>query len=287
MNFKMSKQKKVLIIGGTGFIGSQVFKGLMSNSIDCEVVSRQDCNLLSLEEVEEYLLPYKNKNLDILFAASIVRRNQDTKSSLEDNILMVSNFIKSTSEHHISSFIFLSSIDVYLNNGIELNESSLLSPKNPYSISKLYSETLLKKVFKDNLTILRLPGVYGKDDSYGSIIGKFTNLIKNNEYLKLTNNGIQRRDYLYVEDITRAILRLLESPSFGVFNLSSGKSIQLVEIIKIISDELCQNSYIEKSIGDSKELNIRISNKKFLKAYPGFNFTSMESGIHKYIKELN
>jgi len=287
MSFKMSKQKIVSIIGGAGFIGSQVFKGLKNNSIDCEVVSRQDCNLLCLEEVEEFFLPYKNKNLDIIFAASIVRRNEDTKSSSKDNILMVSNFIKSISDYHINSFIYISSIDVYLNNGIELNESSLLSPKNPYSISKLNSETMLKKVFKDNLTILRLPGVYGKDDICGSIIGKFTNLIKNNEYLKLVNNGNQLRDYLYVEDITRAILRLLERPSFGVFNLSSGKSMPLVEIIRIISDALCQNSSIEKSIGDLKELDLRISNKKFLKEYPGFTFTPMEEGIQKYINELN
>ncbi|MBT4434747.1 NAD(P)-dependent oxidoreductase [bacterium] len=283
----MSSNKIALVIGGNGFIGSLVVKALKKYSIDHAAVSRKDCNLLSLEEVKKNLLPYKSKNLDIIFTASIVRRKQDSKSALEDNILMMSNFIQSVSQHHINSFIFISSIDVYLNNDFSLDESTLLSPNNPYSISKLCSEAMLHKAFKDQLTILRLPGVYGIDDKNGSIVGKFTELIKNNVCLKLFNKGLQYRDYLYVEDIPRAILRFLENPSSGIFNLSTGKSMRIVEIIKIISDELGRTPLIEESKVNSSQVNIKISNKKFLEEYPSFTFTSMKSGIKKYIKELN
>lgn len=283
----MNNKKTVLVVGGAGFVGSQVAKTLKNNSIDYEVLSRKECDLLSLEEVEKCLLPYKSKNLDVLFTASILGRSQDPKTSLQDNILMVSNFIKSVSDHNINSFIYISSIDVYFNNGFKIDESSLLCPKNHYSISKICCEAMLKSIFNDKLTILRLPGIYGINDG-GSIIEKFTNLIKNNEPLKLINKGSQFRDYLYVGDVSRAVLKLLKSPCSGVFNLSSGESLKLIQITSLISKELNQEALIEKSLSDSSsEVDIYISNKKFLNEYPDFSFTSMESGIKQYIKEKN
>lgn len=283
----MNSNKIAIIIGGNGFIGSEVVRALKKSSISCVSVSRKDCNLLALDEVKQYFLKYKAQNLDIIFTASIVRRKNDSGSASEDNILMIKNFIKATYSHQINSFIFLSSIDVYHNNSLSLNESTKLLPNKPYSISKLSSEIMLKKAFKEKLTILRLPGVYGINDKNGSIIGKFTELIKNNTDLKLINKGLQYRDYLYVEDVPKVILSLLESPFSGIFNLSTGKSIRLVEIVKIISKALGQTPLIKESLEDVPLVNITVSNKKFLDAFPNFSFTSMESGIKKYINELS
>ena len=283
----MNSNKIAIIIGGNGFIGSEVVRALKKSSISCVSVSRKDCNLLALDEVKQYFLKYKTQNLDIIFTASIVRRKNDSESALENNILMIRNFIKATYSHQINSFIFLSSIDVYHNNNLILNESTKLLPNKPYAASKLSSENILKKAFKDKLIILRLPGVYGKNDKNGSIIGKFTKLIKNNTELKLINKGLQYRDYLYVEDIPKVILRFLEIPSSGIFNLCTGRSLRLVEIVKIISNELGKTPSISESVEDLSQVNIKISNKKFIDTFPNFSFTSMESGIKKYINELS
>jgi len=279
--------KIAIIIGGNGFIGSEVVRALKKSSINYVSVSRKDCNLLALDEVKQYFLKYKAQNLDIIFTASIVRRKNDSESALENNILMIRNFIKATYSHQINSFIFLSSIDVYHNNNLSLNESTKLLPNKPYAASKLSSEIILKKAFKDKLIILRLPGVYGINDKNGSIIGKFTESIKNNTDLKLSNKGLQYRDYLYVEDVAKVILSLLERPFSGIFNLSTGRSIRLVEIVKIISKELGKVPMIIESIEDLSQANIKISNKKFIDTFPNFSFTSMESGIKKYINELS
>ena len=282
----MNINKIAIIIGGNGFIGSEVVRALKKSSISCVSVSRKDCNLLALDEVKQYFLKYKAQNLDIIFTASIVRRKNDSESALENNILMIRNFIKATYSHQINSFIFLSSIDVYHNNNLSLNESTKLLPNKPYAASKLSSEIILKKAFKDKLIILRLPGVYGINDKNGSIIGKFTESIKNNTDLKLSNKGLQYRDYLYVEDVAKVILSLLERPFSGIFNLSTGRSIRLVEIVKIISKALGQTPLIKESLEDVPLVNITVSNKKFLDAFPNFSFTSMESGIKKFIKGL-
>jgi UDP-glucose 4-epimerase len=283
----VNSDKIAIVIGGNGFIGSEVVSALKKNSISCVSVSRKDCNLLAFDEVKQYFLQYKTQNLDIIFTASIVRRKNDSESALENNILMIRNFIKATYSHQINSFIFLSSIDVYHNNNLSLNESTKLLPNKPYAASKLSSEIILKKAFKDKLIILRLPGVYGKNDKNGSIIGKFTELIKNNTDLKLINKGLQYRDYLYVEDIPKVILSLLESTFSGTFNLSTGRSLRLVEIVKIISNALGKTPSISESVEDLSQVNIKISNKKFIDTFPNFSFTSMESGIKKYINELS
>jgi nucleoside-diphosphate-sugar epimerase len=255
----------VLVIGSNGFIGTHIIGYLKKNLVDYVAISRKNCNLLSLSEVNHCLAPFKKRRLDIIFAASVVRRKQDSKSTLKDNILMASNFIQSTSNHNINSVIFLSSVDVYYNNNLILKESSYVYPINYYGIAKLCSEAMLERAFNKKLTILRLPGVYGKGDKNSSIIGSFTGQIRNKVCLNLINKGIQYRDYLYVGDVSKAITMLLDKPTYGIFNLSSGKSLKIIEIIRLISNFLEQTPILKELGDEKKSYTLKFQIKNFLK----------------------
>ena len=274
----------ILIFGGEGFIGKNTIKFIEELELDYESVSREKCDLSKENEVKKYLLNFKSLDLDIIFAASVVRKKDNSEASQRENISIVKSFIKSIDGLRINSLIFLSSIDVYLLEGKKISETSPLCKTSPYGISKIYSENLLKDKFKKNLTILRLPGIYGAGDANGSTIQSFVSDIQNNIPIKLNNNGDDLRDYLHVDDVAKAILMFLKRPSPGTFNLATGKSFTIKNIVNIISKKLRVEPIFENA-EDNQPSTIKISNKKFKKIFPEFKFKSIEEGISYYIDQ--
>ena len=285
----MNRKSLILVVGSNGFIGKSIIKNLNNNSLDTKNISRKECDLLDSHQTTKYFRSFREKTLDVIFAASITRAKEDSFSSMQKNIIMIKNFIDASQNLDINSLIFISSVDVYDNKeNTQLTEESFLFPSNPYAISKICSEEMLKSAFKENiLTILRLPGAYGPNDQFQSIVGGFINSINRKEVITLKNQGRQLRDYVFVNDIGDIILELLKKPQEGIFNLSTGSSLELISIINLISKFLDKESIIEGSLEKSKEYNLRISNKKLADIFSNFSFTSMELGIKKYIQGIN
>jgi len=285
----MKKTSLILVIGGNGFIGKSVIQKLNKKFLATKNISRQECDLLDSHQTKKYFKSFKEKTLDVIFVASITRSKEDSFSSMQKNIIMIKNFIDASKNLEINSLIFISSVDVYDNKeNNQLTEESFLFPSNPYAISKICSEEMLKSAFKENiLTILRLPGVYGPNDQFQSIVGSFINSINRKEVITLKNQGRQLRDYVFVNDIVDIILELIKKPQEGIFNLSTGRSLELISIINLISKFLDKEPIIEESFEKSKEYNLMVSNKKLAKVLTNFSFTSMDLGIKKYIQEIN
>jgi nucleoside-diphosphate-sugar epimerase len=282
----MERDKVTLIFGGSGFIGSNISKALTSNSIKHLSIGKKECDLTKQEEVLEFLGPFKNYQLDIIFTSSVVRKKDDSIKSQISNVLMVRNLVELIKDKEINTFIFFSSVDVYDQDIVEYSETSQTRNISPYAISKIESENILHDALGDKLTILRMPGVYGPNDNFNSVIGHFILTMINFKTLQITNKGMQTRDYLFVDDISRAVLSLLKDPCDGIFNLSSGNSVKLIEIIDIIASKLKVIPKLEEVNSNSTKKFINISNKKFLNNFSTHNFTPIEKGIQKYIDTL-
>ena len=167
-----------------------------------------------------------------------------------------------------------------------LTEDSELNPKSFYAISKICSENMLQSAFRNShLTIFRLPGVYGSGDKYDSIIGKFSKLIANRKSVRLFHNGNQLRDYLFVNDLAEIVAHFVKHPTSGIFNISSGKSLRITSIIKLIAKFLGVKAVIHNVHCNEKKDDLRITSQKLLSYMPGLSLTSMTAGIKHYISE--
>lgn len=278
MNYKAT----ILVIGSKGFIGSNICKYLQKKEINFIGVHREDCDLLNRIQTQNIFKRYRGKHVKIIFCASVVRRKDDSLDSKKKNIDMMKNFISAVKYLNISSFVYLSSIDVYKTTDSLLDESFPLESSSHYGNSKIKCENILQQNFgNENLCILRLPGIYGPNDKSQSVVGKLINLINEDKEISLTGKGNQLRDYLYVEDLSAIILKIILASTAGVFNLSSGNSTSINKIIKLISNYFEKKYSIKYLDNDSKELNLHISNRKFLDHFPEFKFTSIEEGIKK------
>lgn len=146
-----------------------------------------------------------------------------------------------------AKLIFSSSSSVYRGD-IPSNEESPLAPKNPYALQKLICEQYIRlyaELYGLQYAILRYFNVYGPrqilEGAYAPVMGIFLRQQAAGEPLTITNDGEQRRDFTYVEDVARANLMAIDW--YGTFNIGTGENYSVNEVAELIGGK-------KKYIGD-------------------------------------
>jgi len=264
-----------IIFGAQGLIGKKIAE-LSTTKEDDYLLSRNEYDLEN-----EFKIQHQNK--DIIFSAGIPRSKEDTKESQRRNLKMVQNTIRSLDNP--KSFTFLSSVEVYGNQIDEkISEKTLLNPHNYYAEGKVLAEELIKDYFKESnvkTNILRLPGIYSPDSMYG-LFGAIKNSIKHNEILKIQNNGEDLRDFIFCDDVSIVIDKLLKKDRSHLLNIATGKSTSVANISKYIQRNNSDFSFKLESSG-SQSFNLIFETKMLNKSLPNLNLTSIFDGI----KECN
>ena len=127
--------------------------------------------------------------------------------------------------------IFLSSSHVYSYSIKKINEKSKINPTNRYAKYKLKSENYIKKNL-NNYLIIRIFNIYGKGQPKGYFIPDIKEKIKNKQCISINNSY---RDFIHVNEVSRFLAFSIFNDLKGIFNLGSGKSYHLADIIKMIS----------------------------------------------------
>ena len=140
---------------------------------------------------------------------------------------------------------------------IPTNEESHILPTSVYAINKLNQEQLILLVAKNlniNTTVLRFQNVFGPGQSlsnpYTGILSIFSTIILNNNNIDVYEDGLQSRDFIYIDDVVEAsYLALTDNDSGEVFNVGSGMSVSVLDVAEKL--KLLFNS----------DINIEISGK--------------------------
>jgi len=166
--------------------------------------------------------------------------------------------------------IFISSSHVYSYSNKKIDENYSTKANNYYGKLKLKSENYIKKNLQ-NFSIIRVFNIYGKDQPKGYFIPDIKQKIKENISIKINNSY---RDFINVKEVVRFINFLIKKDLKGIYNIGSGKSYKLTDIIKMISNKmkiksnlqitnktdklLCNNSLIKKNgfnVKNEKNIN--------------------------------
>lgn len=233
---------KVLITGGTGFIGKIFFKGFGANSL---TLGRKQENNIIFDLASG--VPALNKDIDVVIhnaglAHFSPKTEEEKKSFFKVNVEGTKNLLEGIekSECQLKQFIFISTTDVYgRESGINTDENHPLLASIPYAVSKLEAENLLRTWGEKNkvpVLIFRLPLVVG-NAPVGNL-GRMIEAIKKGKYLSI-NKGKARKSAVLAEDLISCIKNNIGKS--GIYNLTDGHHPSFKEFELLFSRQLGVN----------------------------------------------
>ena len=255
------KDKKILIIGGSGFIGSAVSSILKKNNFitildqkkpKIDNVKFIKGNFFNSTKIDRLI---KKNQIIIVFAAisNINFANKNTVKTIEQNTLAITQILEKIRVCKEKKKIFFPS-SIYLHG----------KNSDIYTISKLASELIiisLCKKYKINYTIARLPTIYGTFNRAEDVISIFVKKASKNKKIMIHGTGKQQRNFMHSEDVANAINHLLnKNYNNKVISLLSDQTLNILNLAKKIVK-------IIKSKSKIKKLNKA-------KRYDDFNFSS-------------
>ena len=257
--------KKVLVIGGSGFIGSYIVKKCLK--LNWKVYSTYYKKKIKNDRVNSFFLDLSNlkipKKFNIYYdhvffsAGDIDHEDYNSKKILNEHFYSV---LELTNKLKTKNFYYFSTADEYKTTKQKLDEvKSKIFLKTYYALAKhLASQYLLtlhkKSIF--NVIIFRVFIVYGPgQNTYRLIPNIISNLLKK-ERFKILNSNL-KKDFLFIDDFINAIfLSIKNKKLFGkIVNVGSGKSISLNYLGKKIQSIIKQGKVIFKNTKKTKSLS--------------------------------
>tara|TARA_B100001093_G_scaffold458122_1_gene470330 strand:- start:4317 stop:5165 length:849 start_codon:yes stop_codon:yes gene_type:complete len=236
--------KKVLLIGGEGFIGSR-FVELSAEMFSCttwDIKSDQNINLdIPRETINR--IGYQPSQFDTVIYLS-------AKPNLASVLLQPTEAYRTATkglhralrEYKNSHFVYISSSMVYGNwTKQSMSENDLCSPNNIYGTLKLLSEQIVKQ-FHNNFTIVRPSAVYGYGDNHKRLTQLFRNKIINNipVVLKGADNLF---DFTHVDDVVQGLQHICnKGPDKETYNITRGEAHTLRSFTDMLYQKLNKES---------------------------------------------
>lgn len=214
------------IFGGTGYIGSTYERLFPGNIIIPRGQRHFDThNVLYFISTTTNQNIFKNLQIDI------------------DTNLKILTEVLSHCKRTDTVFNFVSSGFVYGNDILDVKESDCCNPTGFYSVTKRCAEQLLVsycETFGMKYRIFRIGNVFGIDPTISkgkNVLGYMIQTLKKNDTIKLYDGGDYLKDYIYVNDVCKAINLLMESSDTNqIYNIATGVSRSFREIIEYAKD---------------------------------------------------
>lgn len=308
MNNVFYKNKNVLITGGTGLIGRPLVKMLLDlganvtvASIDKNIISSEyefrHADLRSFEACKEIC---KNKQIVFQLAGikgSPAMTQKKPASFFVPTIQMSINMLEAARLCNVENYLITSSIGVYSPAEIFSEDDvwqTFPSNNDKFAgwakrMSELQAEAFRIEYGFENISIVRPANVYGPYDNFDpknamvipSLIHK---ALSDQEELNVWGDGSPIRDFVFSEDVAKAMITVVQKNISEPLNIGSGSGISIKKIVEIINKNLPNGPKKifwdkTKPSGDLK----RIMNTSRAEKYGVVNSTSLDDGIRKTI----
>lgn len=201
------------------------------------------------------------------------------------------NLLEVARNYDVKQFIFASSSSVYgINKKAPFSPDDLLPLQvSPYAAAKRCAELYCRTyhhLYNIPVTILRLFTVYGPRQRPDMAIRKFISLIFDDKPIPVFGDGKSRRDYTYVSDCIEGFMKAMNKPmDFEIFNIGSGKLIELQELINLLERETGREVKMEHLDNQAGDVPITYADISKTRRTLGYNpKISIEEGVKRFVE---
>jgi len=309
----MKTEKKILVTGGAGFMGSNFIRYILKKHPNWQVVNLDKLtyagNLDNLRKIE--------RSSNYKFMKGDIANHSDVKKAFGDSVDYIINYAAETHvdrsirqpdafiktdilgtytllekarEHNVVQYIQISTDEVYgsIQKG-SFSEGSPFAPNSPYAASKAAADHLCRAYFKTyNLPVIvtHSCNFYGPNQYPEKLIPLFiTNLLERKK-VPMYGKGKQVREWIFTEDHCRAIETIIEKGKAGeVYNIGTGYEKKNIEVTEFILKELGFSKEMIEYVKDRPGHDFRYSlNCKKLRALGWKPRVSWEEGLRRTIE---
>lgn len=320
-NLKFLENSTFLVTGGAGFIGSNLCEAIlkMGYKVRCldDLSTGKQANVdIFLDNPNYTFIKGDIKDLDTCMAAcegveyvlnqaawgSVPRSIEMPLFYEKNNIMGTLNMMEAARQQGVKKFVYASSSSVYGDHPVlpkkEGQEGNLLSP---YALTKRVDEEFAKlytRLYGLDTYGLRYFNVFGRrqdpDGAYAAVIPKFIKMLMNGETPTINGDGMQSRDFTYIENVIEANLKACLAPheaAGNAFNIAYGGREYLIDIYHSLTRALGKDiepNFGPDRAGDIKHSNADISKAREMLGYdPDYDFDSgLKLAIDWYVENL-
>lgn len=304
---------KILVTGCAGFIGSHLAEALLNQGHDVVGIDNfhpyydRELKMANLAVLIQYknfsfiedsilnfeLMKILTKNVSLVYHEAAIAGTRYSiefpSEYIEINVMGTLNVLEAARLNNVKKIVFASSSSVYGEIPLEelpINEEHKLNAISPYAHSKIMAEELCKlytKIYKLPVVILRYFTVWGPRQRPDEAFAKFITKILKNETIEVYGDGLQTRDFTYIDDIVNGTILAAEK-GHGIYNLGSGTSLSVNGMINKIASTMKAKpkvKFIEKHKADVSHTLADITKAKNELGYkPSI---SLQEGIKRHV----
>lgn len=311
----MIKNKKILVTGAGGFIGSSLIERLVELGAEVTALVEYNSNLeiFNLVKVKSEIIRQinivfgdirdfnfmnelvKGKNIVFNLAAliDIPYSYRSPESYIHTNILGSYNVLESCKNNDIELLVQTSTSEVYGTPESEfIKENHRLNAQSPYAATKIAADQLSHSYYCSYglpVLIIRPFNTYGPRQSVRALIPSIIRQALNGNKIILGNLNTTR-DYTYVDDTVEGFIKSIEikNRNAEVYNLGTGREYSAKDIIDIVSKKLNKSIIIEQNEklirpANSEVLRLKSDNSKMVNETGWHPMTPIEKGLTNII----
>lgn len=277
----------VLVLGGSGFIGSHLVPALLRYGFSVRVLSRTRLNNdnLLLNDIDYHYTDYQDSvklskaldGIDIvihLISTTVPGTgNLNPIADIRDNMIPTVNLLEQMRASGIKKIVYISSGGTIYGNAkkIPTPEYCETEPISSYGIVKLSIEkyiNMFDTIYGMEKLIIRPANPYGpfqKNIGIQGVIPTFFYHIMNNNKIKIWGDGSSIRDFLYISDLINFLIKAIKKNITGIYNVGSGIGVSLnhvIDLIENISGIKADVEYCPHRKFDVKDVILDISKAK-------------------------
>ncbi len=238
---------KILVTGGSGFIGTNLVSDLLKQGHHVLIYDKQRseaypdlCRVADVRDKET--LSGAMQGMDVVYHLAAEHRDDVSPASLyyEVNVNGAQNLVYAMEKNGVNRLIFTSTVALYGLNSGEPNEDSPIKPFNDYGKSKYQAEIVFNKWFEEDhkrcLIIVRPTVIFGERNR-GNVFN-LLNQIASGKFM-MVGDGQNKKSMGYVLNLTQFMTKLLEGHSGKhVYNYSDKPDLNMKELVKITRETL-------------------------------------------------